>query len=224
MPASTSACTARSRCSGCAVPGSSVRHASSSTVGTLRYTVAARARSTILQHVDVAHDHRALGHEPDRRAAADQRLQRAARELVVPFDRLIRIGRRAERRQLARPARMIELAAQHLDEVRLDEDHRRKLVSDAELELRLVAAREAVVARVRAAAVRVQRPLERHPLDGIQRRAAADFLVASGVGAPLRFGERLGATCLDDPRDVARGQEAAARGRTAALIVSLLFR
>ena len=35
MPASASSRTARSRCSGCAVPGSSVRQASSSTVGTL---------------------------------------------------------------------------------------------------------------------------------------------------------------------------------------------
>ena len=35
MPASTSSRTARSRCSGCAVPGSSIRQASSSTVGTL---------------------------------------------------------------------------------------------------------------------------------------------------------------------------------------------
>ena len=35
MPASTSSRTARSRCSGCAVPGSSARHTSSSTHGTL---------------------------------------------------------------------------------------------------------------------------------------------------------------------------------------------
>ena len=34
-PASTSSRTARSRCSGWAVPGSRIRHASSSTVGTL---------------------------------------------------------------------------------------------------------------------------------------------------------------------------------------------
>ena len=39
MPASTSSRTARSRCSGGAVPGSSSSHACSSTVGTLMYTV-----------------------------------------------------------------------------------------------------------------------------------------------------------------------------------------
>ena len=42
--------------------------------------------------------------------------------------------------------------------------------SGPELELRLVAAREAVVAAVRAAAIRVQRPVERHPLHRVQRR------------------------------------------------------
>ena len=39
MPASTSSLTARSRCSGGAVPGSSARHTSSSTHGTLMQTV-----------------------------------------------------------------------------------------------------------------------------------------------------------------------------------------
>ena len=92
----------------------------------------------------------------DRRAAGGERLQRAAGELVVPFDRLIRIGCRAERRQLARPRRMIELASKHVDEVGLDENQRRKRVVRVELELRLVAAREAVVAGVRAAAIRIQ--------------------------------------------------------------------
>ncbi len=44
MPASASSRTARSRCMGCAVPGSSARQASSSTVGTLMWTTEGVAR------------------------------------------------------------------------------------------------------------------------------------------------------------------------------------
>jgi hypothetical protein len=67
---------------------------------------------------------------------------------------------------LARPRRAIQLAREHADDVLLDEDDRRELVARVHLELRVIAAREAVVAAVRAAAIRVQRPLERHPLHG----------------------------------------------------------
>ena len=82
----------------------------------------------------------------------------------MPFDRLIGVGRGAERHQLARPGRLVELAPQHLEEVDLDEDRRREVVARTELELGLVAAREAVVAGVGAAAIRVERPVERHSL------------------------------------------------------------
>ena len=49
--------------------------------------------------------------------------KRSARQLVMSFDRLIGVGRGAERGHLARPRRMVELAPKHLDEVRLDENH-----------------------------------------------------------------------------------------------------
>ncbi len=45
-PASASRRTAFKRWSGCAVPGSSLRHASSSTLGTLKYTEHAACRLT----------------------------------------------------------------------------------------------------------------------------------------------------------------------------------
>ena len=54
--------------------------------------------------------------------------------------------------------------AQHVDEVPLDQNHRRELVVRVHLELHVIAAGEAVVAAVRAAAVGVERPLERHAL------------------------------------------------------------
>ena len=80
------------------------------------------------------------------------------------------------------------LAPQHLDEVGLDEDHRREVIAGVQLELRLIAAREAVVTAVGAAAIRVQRPLhERHALAAIECGAAADFLVSRGVTAALRI-------------------------------------
>ena len=122
--------------------------------------------------------------------AGDQRFERSPRELVVAFDRLIRIGGGSERDEITRPGRLVELAAQYLGEIHLHEDQRRELVARAELELRLIAAREAVMAAVRAAAIRVQRPVEGHPLHGIQRRSAGDFLVARLVGATLRLVER----------------------------------
>ena len=107
-----------------------------------------------------------------------QRFERAARQLVVALDRLVAVGRGADDDVVARPRRLVQLGAEHFDEVRLHEDDRRELVVRAELELRVVAARVAVVAAVRAAAIRIQRPLERHPLDAVQRGAAADFLVS----------------------------------------------
>src|SRR6185503_4295408 len=68
------------------------------------------------------------------------------------------------------------------------------------------AARIAVMTAVRAAAVRIQRPLERHPFDAVQLRSAGDFLVARLIGAALRLGQRSGAAGANGPRDVARGR------------------
>ena len=127
-----------------------------------------------------------------------KRLERAARQLVVAFDRLVAVGRGADGDVVALPGRLLQLAAQHLDEVRLDEDDRRELVVRAQLELRVVAARVAVVAAVRAAAVRIEGPLEGHALDRIERRPAADFLISRGVGAPRRLGEGVGAASEPD--------------------------
>ena len=55
------------------------------------------------KHVTVAHDHRSFGDQPHRRATAGQRLDGSAGEFVVPLDRLIRVGRRAERNLVPRP-------------------------------------------------------------------------------------------------------------------------
>jgi ATP-dependent Clp protease ATP-binding subunit ClpA len=123
-------------------------------------------RSLILQDVGVAHDHRSLGDQTEGRVSLRQRLDRSPREFVVALDRLVRIGRRTERDEFSSPRRTIELARQDADDVLLHEDDARELVVAVHLELGVVAAGEAVVAAVGAAPVRVQRPLERHPLDG----------------------------------------------------------
>ena len=189
-PASRSWRTARSRCSGCAVPGSSADHAVSSTVGTLRYTVAPARLHMSARMSAVADDHRAFRHQTDRRAAVVQRFERSSRQLVVSFDRLIRIGRGPDRHLLALPGVVIELLPQDFDQVGLDEDDRRELVARSELELRLVAPGEAVVTGVGAAAIGIQRPVEGHPLHAVERRAAGDLLIAGSVGPQLRLVER----------------------------------
>ena len=103
---------------------------------------------------------------------------------------------------------------EHLDEVVLHENHRRELVVGVHLELRVIAAREAVVAAVRAAAIGVERPVERHPLDAVQRRTAGHFLIARLVGAALGLGQRGGAAVLDGIRDVAGGRLRLTRPRS----------
>ena len=74
----------------------------------------------------------------------------------MAFDRLVGIRRRAECHQLARPGRPAELARQYLDEVGFHQDDRGELIAGIQLELPMVASREAGVAPVRAAAVRVE--------------------------------------------------------------------
>src|SRR5439155_21417023 len=71
------------------------------------------------------------------------------------------------------------------------EDERRELVAGTQLELRLISAGETVMTAVRAAAERVQRPVERHSLDGIQRRSERHLLVPRIVRPALRLIERV---------------------------------
>lgn len=142
------------------------------------------ARRQVLQHVPVAHDHRAFRHDADRRGGITQGFERAARQFVCALDRLVGVGRGAEADRLPGPRRLVEFAAQHGDEVGLDENDRGEVIARIEFEVRLVPAREAVVASVRAAAIRIQRPLEeRHALYPVEGRSAANLLVGGRVAA-----------------------------------------
>ena len=109
-PASRSCRTARSRWSGCAVPGSSARQASSSTVGTLMQTVQPAPASMLREQSASRTTIGPLVTSPTGVRPASSASSEPARELVVPLDRLIRIGRGAERDLLARPRRLVELA------------------------------------------------------------------------------------------------------------------
>ena len=124
---------------------------------------------------------------------------------IASLDRLIGIGGGAER-GLSRVQWPGQFAPQHLDEVGLDEDHRGEVVVGVELELGLIAAGEAVVAAVRAAPVAVEGPLEGHAVDPVERRAAADFLVGSLVGAADGVGQGADAAFFHQARDVPRGR------------------
>ena len=210
MPASTSSRTARSRWSGGAVPGSSElpatlvdgRHADVDGAARLCRSPARRSRSrtTIGPFVMIPNGFR----------RSHQRFNRAAREL----DSAPRSADSSRWRcRWPRSRRSMTAGRssppQHFDEVRLHENHRRELVVGVHLELRVITPRVAVVAPVGAAAVGVQRPLERHPVDAVERRAARDFLVARRVGTTLGFGERSRSPFPDRDGHVAgRGPDA----------------
>ena len=125
-----------------------------------------------MQHVAIAHDHWPFCDQPDRRAAARERFDGLPGEPVLPLDGLIWIGRSAERHQLARPRRAIELTPQHLDQVAFHENHGREVIVRIHFELDVIAPGEAVVTPVRASAIRVEGPMEGHALHTIERRAA----------------------------------------------------
>lgn len=74
------------------------------------------------EQVGVTDDHGPLGNDADRRSGRKERLERSSRELVVAFDRLVRIGRRANRDQIALPRGLVELAPQDFGEIRFHEN------------------------------------------------------------------------------------------------------
>ena len=95
-----------------------------------------------------------------------------------------RVGRGADRDRLALPGPPREFAAQHLDDVRLDADRGAVAVVGGPVG----GARSADVAEgaaVGAAHVRVQRPLERHALNPVERRPAGLLAVFDRHGRTI---------------------------------------
>ena len=164
------------------------------------------------QHVLVPHHHRPLCNQADGRARVGERFERPSCDLVVTLDGLVHVGRGPECHVLPLPRRAIELAPQHVDKVLLHENDRRKLVAGAHLELRVIAAREAVVATVGAAAIRIERPFERHPFHRVQGRTAGHFLIACAIGTVRGIRQSFDCAVLTDlvgdiPGGGSRGRE-----------------
>src|SRR5712692_4668186 len=91
---------------------------------------------------------------------------------MVALNRLIAIRRRTDDHPLALPRWLAQLSPEHLGQVDLDEDLVLEIEAGIELMPSLVLPGEAVHAAMPAAAVRIDAPLEGHPLDGINGRAA----------------------------------------------------
>src|SRR5262249_48900594 len=97
-----------------------------------------------------------------------------------------RVGGGADRDALALPGRAGELAAEDVGDVDLDADRGAVAVVGGPVGAALEGADVAERAAVDAAHVRVQRPVEHHPLDAVQRAATRLFAVLGSHGAIIR--------------------------------------
>ena len=116
----------------------------------------------LLQQVDVAQDQRSLRQDRERVPVADQLREDAPHQPVAALHPLVRVGAGPHRDVRAGPPARRELAAEHLGGVDLHDDLRLEVPPGVHLEVRVGRPREAVHAGVRAAAVGVDRPVERH--------------------------------------------------------------
>ena len=143
----------------------------------------ARALGDLEQQVLVAQQQRRLGQDRARVREVPHRLPDPAHELVAPLDPLVRVGVRAHRDVLALPRRPRQLGPQHLRHVDLDDDLAVEVTAGVEVEVLVRRTREAKLARMRAAPIRVDRPGKRHARrlrHAVERRLRVD-LVETGV-------------------------------------------
>ena len=156
------AATSSSRARGFGVPGSSEACSSSSwtpsdtasPTGTSRAAAAISGRSR-RRRVPLVRIENGVP------AAASAR-ENAGHQPVAALGPLVRVGVRAERHVLTAPGRPGELPAQHLGHVDLHDDLAVEVGAGVELEPGVRSTGEAVDAGVRAAAVGIDRPAERH--------------------------------------------------------------
>ena len=112
-----------------------------------------------------------------------ERLDAGAGEPVAALGGLVGVGGRADRDPLAFPRRPGELAAEHLGDVHLDADRGAVAVVRGPIGAALEGAHVAERAAVDASHVGVERPLEAHPLDAVQRAPAGLFPVLGAHGS-----------------------------------------
>ena len=153
------------------------------------------------QDVEIAQDQRRLGDDADRMAGALQHFEDAAHHLIFALDRLIRIGVGADRDGARLVVRRRQFLLQQRRRVRLHEQLGLEIEPRRQPEIGVGRPREAIDAAVLAAAIGIDRAVERD----VGRLVAGDDL-ARGVdrhrGRERRqFFEALPAVVEGDARD-----------------------
>ena len=178
-PASRSLETSLSRARGPGVPGSIglgqlfVRH------GERDPDAHRHLRSGMLQQRNVTGQQRPLGQDGQRRAGIGQRTDDAGHQPVPALRALVGVGVGAKGHVLPVPGGLGQLLAQHLGGVDLDHHLAVEVQPGVEVQVGVALAGEAVDARVAAAAVGVDGPLERHPGTGghlVEHRFGGDLM------------------------------------------------
>ena len=126
------------------------------------------------QDVDVAQHQGRLGDDADRVVVVAQHLENLAGDALVALDRLIRIGVGAHGQHRALVAALAELLGQQLRRIGLVEQARFEIETRRQAEIGMGRPGEAVDAAMLAAAIGVERAVERH----IGRSVARDHRAA----------------------------------------------
>ncbi len=152
------------------------------------------------EDIEIAQHQRRFGHDADRMAGALQHFEDAPHDLIAPLDRLIGIGIGADGDDLRHVARRRQFALQQFRRVRLHEQFGFEIEPRRQAEIGVRRPREAIDAAVLAAAIGIDRTVERN----VGRVVAGDDL-AGGVdrhrGLERRqFVERLPAVVEGDAR------------------------
>ena len=185
-PAALRARIAASRFSGRGARGSRRRARPGSRVGKRDRDEDEVPRRHLGEDVEVAQDEIGFRGDADGMARLPQHLQHRAGDAVLALHRLIGIGGGAERDRLRTVARRRELAGQQPGRVRLGEDPRLEVEPRRQAEPGMGRAGVAVDAAMLAAAIRVDRPVERD----VRRGVAGDDPVGSFSGDPRAQGRR----------------------------------
>jgi hypothetical protein len=145
------------------------------------------------QEVEVAQDQCALGEDRERIRRLGERGDDVAHQLVAAFDALVAVDVGAHGDVLVLPGRFGQLATEDRADVGLHHDLRVEVMPRVEVEVLVRLTGEAVDTRHAAAAIRVDRPAERHPRrvrNLVQRRPAGDLV--EGDALKFRGVERAG--------------------------------
>ena len=144
---------------------------------------------------EVALRDRPLGEDRERCAGPRERGDDSGHQPVAALGALVGVGVGAQGDRVVGPARAVQLPAQHVGDVGLDDDLVVEVGAGVEVEIGMRVAGEAVDTRMRAAAIGVDGPLER------QLRGRRDP-VQGGLGEHLVErdpGELRGANRPDEP-------------------------